>query len=288
MFKLEEAAKTIQPYFVTATSEYDKNICMNNGIAHFYHYFQDDRKTKKVMAIPDGCVDVLFVKDSRGVESYVAGTVLEKTYLNNDDNKEYFGVRFLPGVLPAMFHISMKDLVSNEIPLEEIMTDKEAYKRLVNADSIEEWMQEFFQDYIFYENQKKVQTGFDSKKELADYVKNRILLTGGNVVLADLAEETHYSTRYLNRVMNEEVGVSPKTFGRIIKFQRAIQLINSCSELTLTDLCAQTGYYDQAHFIREFKKCAAMTPKEYRKLIQITDYTGRMKVKKFDPETVQP
>lgn len=275
--KKESMMKSIQPYFVMATPEYHKGIVMNYGILHFYDYFQHMDSDNGVIVVPDGCIDIMFEKDSKGVKARVAGTVLEKTIISNENNKEYFGVRFLPGEAPAILSAGMKEFVEKEINLEDVLIDKDFLKRIEESYDKGQWMQAFLTGYkeAFYKQLNHCEKG--NVEQLAEYMKIQLIVSNGNISVKELAEKTGYTERYINKAFNQSMGISPKTFGMIIKFQKAIQKINQAEEdCKLTDIGVDAGYYDQAHFIRVFKKYAAVTPKEYQKMILANDYHHRM------------
>jgi AraC-like DNA-binding protein len=69
-----------------------------------------------------------------------------------------------------------------------------------------------------------------------------------------------WSERQLRRRFQEVVGIAPKVFTRIIRFQRALRAIERADLLPAALEC---GYYDQAHFIRDFKAFAGETPASY-------------------------
>lgn len=276
----ENIMKTIQPYFVMATPKYHKGIVMNYGILHFYDYYKNTELENRVMVVPDGCIDIMFEKDASGIKARVAGTVLEKTMVENKNGKEYFGVRFLAGELPAIVNADMKDFVQNEINLEDVMQDKDFLKRMEEAYDQGKWMEGFLKLYkeAFDKDTSSMKRG--NTGQLVKYMKNQIISTNGNIAVSELAEQTGYTERYINKVFKQSMGINPKTFGMIMKFQKVIQKINREEGCKLTDIGADVGYYDQSHFIRDFKKFAALTPKEYRKMILENAYNRRLSVKK--------
>ena len=71
------------------------------------------------------------------------------------------------------------------------------------------------------------------------------------------------SPRHLQRLFTERVGLSPARYVQLARFARAVPLISSAR--TLTEVAAAAGYFDQAHFCRDFRAFAGMTPDEYRK-----------------------
>lgn len=105
----------VQPYFVFATYQYHKKMMMRDGIAHVYHYHQNCAEFETISAVPDGCVDIYFERSRKGVAAKVCGTVLARHELNNQKGNEYFGIRFMPGIMPSNLNVQMKELVGKEI-----------------------------------------------------------------------------------------------------------------------------------------------------------------------------
>ncbi len=89
----------------------------------------------------------------------------------------------------------------------------------------------------------------------------RLRASGGSVRVETLAAELGCSRRHLVTGFREQVGVAPKMFGRILRFQRAVGLMGSgpgWAEIALT-----CGYYDQAHLIRDFRQFAGSSPSDF-------------------------
>ena len=85
----------------------------------------------------------------------------------------------------------------------------------------------------------------------------------GQFRVAELADYCHLSVRQLQRQFDETTGVSPKTLGRIIRFEAIRNRLMSDPNANLTDLAYEFGYTDQAHFIKDFKTFTDRTPGEY-------------------------
>jgi AraC-like DNA-binding protein len=71
------------------------------------------------------------------------------------------------------------------------------------------------------------------------------------------------SPRHLRRMVDEHVGIGPAQYVRLARFIRAMHQVPAPGR-TLTEIAHANGYYDQAHFCREFRSFAHMTPQEYR------------------------
>ena len=72
-----------------------------------------------------------------------------------------------------------------------------------------------------------------------------------------------YSERHVRRIFNDWLGMNIESFIQYKKYLKALYLIHQ-TNLTLTQIAHDSGYYDQSHFIREFKSYTNLTPKEYR------------------------
>jgi len=95
---------------------------------------------------------------------------------------------------------------------------------------------------------------------------NYITLSKGLGTVKDLIQFSGYSERQLERLFNTVVGVSPNGFTQIIKLHNFLkELKKSNATVNLTRHCHSSGYYDQAHLIRSFKKVTGLTPSRYLK-----------------------
>lgn len=86
--------------------------------------------------------------------------------------------------------------------------------------------------------------------------------TSGNLDIASLTDALGCSRRYLITTFNDHVGVPPKLFARILRFQRACSLAGA-GQLGWSEVAVRSGYYDQAHLIRDFHQFAGRTPASF-------------------------
>lgn len=92
---------------------------------------------------------------------------------------------------------------------------------------------------------------------------NQINIARNTKQIPALAFEACLSRKQFERNFTELIGISPKQFLRVIRFQRALFIQQYNSSLKLTELAADAGYYDQSHMISEFKQLSGYTPKQY-------------------------
>jgi AraC-like DNA-binding protein len=85
--------------------------------------------------------------------------------------------------------------------------------------------------------------------------------TGGTAPVAELADEVGWSRRHLTHRFKEQVGLPPKVMARVLRFQRALDLMAG-GDPGWAGVAARCGFYDQAHLNREFRALAGCTPTE--------------------------
>lgn len=78
-----------------------------------------------------------------------------------------------------------------------------------------------------------------------------------------LAEKAYLSKKQFERTFRDIIGISPKKFLKIVRFQYAVYKQQISKGDSLTSLAYNTGYYDQSHMINDFKKLSGLTPTQY-------------------------
>jgi len=102
----------------------------------------------------------------------------------------------------------------------------------------------------------------DPRPEVAQ-AWTRLAQTGGTLRIEDLAREVGWSRRHLALRFREETGLSPKSAARVIRFERACDLLRSPDRPALADTAATCGYADQAHLARDFRELAGLTATQW-------------------------
>ena len=81
--------------------------------------------------------------------------------------------------------------------------------------------------------------------------------------IKQVADKVGYSQKHLIRIFRDHVGLTPKAYLKVMRFQRTIDEIASTKQVKWTDIALDSGYYDQAHFINDFREFSGFTPNEY-------------------------
>lgn len=94
------------------------------------------------------------------------------------------------------------------------------------------------------------------------------ILGDGRARPGGIAARLGMSRRQLGRLFQERIGITPKSLGRLGRFQRALRAIDGNPQTSLASVSARTGYFDQAHMSRDFRRFAGTTPAGYRREIR--------------------
>ncbi len=254
---------------MNAASDYRLIVSQDPSISHFYS-FTAGQSSELTLAIPDGCVDIVFDCSDTNPSAKICGTTLEPTNPKFTADHHYFGVRFELGLMPKFLDISADLLVNQQIDLLDLMPEaSEIFEKIVCQTSHLEQAVLLNQ---FLGNQPQ-----HEQSPLTSHAVELICNSNGNIRAKELEHETGYTRRTLFRRFINDIGVSPKVFSRIIRCQLAINDIDHQNEVPLSTLAHNLGFTDQSHFQREFKKMVSVTPREYKSRINQYSYLDRIR-----------
>lgn len=261
-----------QPYLVFDTQNFCQEVYLKQGISHFYSCNIADGVPLRT--VPDGCIDLFFEYEKNHMQGYVCGTPLEYMCEYWKGREEVFGIRFMPGVQPELIACTMRELLRNKIPIEQVLTGNRDWLAVLEEEhDFYQRIRIFIEAYTKAEKKRQKPYG---KKELVHSVKQMVYESNGKIKVNEMQDKTGYSERYINKVFIEEMGFSPKTFCKIIQFQRALEFLNYGTPDKMTNAAVFGGYYDQSQFIHDFSRYAGITPKKYLKLVEERHYKNRI------------
>lgn len=109
---------------------------------------------------------------------------------------------------------------------------------------------------------------------------NLLIRSAGSISIEQLAEDTGYTARYIDRCFRNETGLSPKQLAKIVRFQAAVSALNQNQHKgrSLTEIAADLGYFDQSHFVHDFKAYTGLTPKKYQKLLLHDSFEEKLRI----------
>ena len=191
--------------------------------------------------LPDGCADLLF---SGGGELQLVGSMTSAQCFALAKGSETFGIRFRPAMAALFVRAPWEELIDRKVAAEGT---KALAERLERPDgrigAVESWLR-------MVRDPGPVQ-------RIVDWVSE------SPMCMDDLSRHAGLSTRQLRRLFLAETGLTPKYLCRVLRFRRAVQRMAPMPRLSRPDFAAlalDTGYYDQAHFINEFRQFSGHTP----------------------------
>lgn len=161
---------------------------------------------------------------------------------------------FQPGGLNRFLNIPITELFDNGYSAREVMGREveELLDKSHNTISLNE-LDNIVQSYFL----SKL---FRVKEPIPIDLALQYLLTNFNTNMDKIAGMACMSIRNFERKCKERLGIPAKMYARIARFHKAYKILESSPIISWTDLTYEAGYYDQTHFIKDFKEFARLTP----------------------------
>jgi AraC-like DNA-binding protein len=170
------------------------------------------------------------------------------------------GIVFKPGGTGSFFAPPAGELHNQHLPLADLWgaAANELHDRLLNARSARARFG-ILEDALL--RQLRRQT---DHLPAVQYALQAFAVVPQNHSIAEVAEELGLSPRWFIQIFRDHVGLTPKVHCRLRRFQAVIQRISGPEPPDWAELALQSGYFDQAHFIRDFRSFSGLTPTAYR------------------------
>jgi len=224
---------------------------ISQDIILFYQFKTNKDLVNSIFVLPDGCIDLLFCCNPMKSSAYIYGTVLKGQQIIFEENSEYFGVRYMPD----QGHYIMKELIDQRVPLNDVISSASSIvDEIGGAQSFQERTE------LLVNLVNNLTLKINHIPDIVRYSIKVICSAKGNFAIHQLAQETGYSNRYLRKKFEEFIGLSPKFFSEIIRFQKSLSMVIDPTNYDYWDIISENGYYDQSHLISEFKKFSNLTP----------------------------
>jgi AraC-like DNA-binding protein len=169
------------------------------------------------------------------------------------------GVRFQLGGL-APFTEGRLDTWSGQTPApelvlgEEVLALESALQAAPDPESSARLLDEFFLTRL----------RLDAPQAAFERALAALVAGGGRTPVNELAEVAAASPRQVERLFARGLGFPPKVVGRVLRFQQTLRRLMADPGVPLGEVAADAGYYDQAHFIRDFRVLSGGVPRGYR------------------------
>lgn len=191
-------------------------------------------------------------------DSFVAGLHERSTFVAAEGAARCIQVDFTPVGAHLFFGVPMHELSNRVVDLEDVLKrDRNLVARLEAAPT---WGARFaLLDAVIA---SRLRGARRPAPEIL-WAWHALEHTNGAVRVGTLAAKMGRSRRHLLAGFREHIGVAPKTAARIIRFSRAVGLLECGIRVPFAELARECGYFDQAHMTRDFREFAATTPREF-------------------------
>lgn len=205
------------------------------------------------LVVPDGCMDIVWIGAS---EVLVAGPATRAIAVSSTPGTSVVGARFRPGIAPLFLRFPASDFLDRFVPLDQIWP-RESRELTEKGDGRAGAAEKL--DLL----QRLLVSKVSEASLDDDLVHAGVSILNGAppIGVHELAVSLSVSQRHLLRRFRAAVGYGPKTLQRILRFQRALDLLRSPTRpATLTEIALRSGYSDHAHMTREFVELAGVPP----------------------------
>ncbi len=229
-----------------------------------------DKERQRI--IPDGCIEMAFIlgddikryttKDRYILQprAMVLGQTIEPFYIEPTGYVNTFAIRFYPYGFANFVTVPIEHLANKETPIEVLFeknTAKALEQKIIKASDSKQRI-EIIEHFLL--------TKLNDKTMVDTIVKHTVdalFSSKGTESITAILKEDLSKRRQLERNFKRQIGVSPKQLGKVIRLQTALKMLLHKKTDTLTDIAYESEYFDQAHFIKDFKEFTGINPKEF-------------------------
>ncbi|WP_373497431.1 helix-turn-helix domain-containing protein [Aquiflexum sp.] len=190
------------------------------------------------------------------------GQITEQFYIEPSGYVNTFAVRFYPYGFANFIDIPLNELGNKETPLRKLFGDKvseQLSQEVIQAKTTNERII-VIEGFLF--------NSLCDKKTIDNIVKYTIdtmYLSKGSKSLNAILKDDLTKRRQLERNFLKQIGLSPKQLSKVIRLQATLQMLLNHTTESLTEIAYENEYYDQAHFVKDFKEFTGIRPKDFLK-----------------------
>jgi AraC-like DNA-binding protein len=222
--------------------------------------------------LADGCPGLIFQpleagsfyddEGKRLAEVFLYGQTITRTAIYLVGSFRMVGVCFYPDALKPVFGFNAIELTDTCIDVDLMCQVREGQlsEKLLTVPTSKERI-DIICNFLWTGISKHaVQQDLITRQALSE-----IIDSGGQVSLPMLQKKFNLSERTFERRFNSFVGITPKLFSRVCKFQASLNQLKTNQYSRLSDIAFDNGFTDQSHFIRTFREFTGITPEQFQK-----------------------
>ncbi|MEU8893960.1 AraC family transcriptional regulator [Streptomyces sp. NPDC048442] len=191
----------------------------------------------------------------RVIGSLIAGLEDGPRVCDHPGGQEAIRLELTPLGAYRLFGVPMRELTNTVVELRDFLGPG-ADELVERMSATGDWAQRF--DLLDAALLTRLDRGPDPSPEVV-HAWRLLARSAGTIPVAQIVAEVGWSHGHLVRRFTQQVGLTPKTSARVLRFHRSVELL-SHKWTGLSELAATCGFYDQAHLNREFRALADVTP----------------------------
>jgi AraC-like DNA-binding protein len=180
--------------------------------------------------------------------------------VDEDVATETIGIEFSPQGAYRFFHFTLNDIQNQIYSLSDLLGNigKRLVELINNTTSVQ-------QKIVLLQQFLLKQLSLHDEDLIFEYCIEKITASKGRITIKELEKKTGYSSRWLNMKFKDKLGVSPKNLSSIIRFKQYYQAFINGNEKSFFKNDFYELYYDQSHFIKDFKRFTGLPPTKFEK-----------------------
>ena len=193
----------------------------------------------------------------------LAGPYSVSFHMDPSESTEVIGILFRPGAGRVFFPVPVHELHNDDIALNELYPSEA--DRLLNelcTATSENAQFQIVERYLCLKLSKAVPI-----HPAVGYAIEQLCSEDAFRNVRQIQLDTGFSHTRFNQLFREQVGLTPKLFGRVRRFHALLGRVQKGLPVNWAGLAADCGYFDQAHLIHDFRAFAGVTPREYSRAI---------------------
>ncbi len=237
--------------------EHTPSIILQKYIDAYWFFRNNPNKKINFPVVPDGCSDIVFyLHDSKKFgnlkKTFATGIMGNAKLIIIPNGMELFGIRFKPSILSYFLKNDISKLANNIMELSQINIS------IFNKIKIDPYAED---KNIVLEIEKQLKQIFKKINIKDNFIKAvEEISVNSQVLIENVAKKYNFSLKNLPRIFRKKIGLTPKKFARIMRFQKAHKKITKKGLKNLIVIALSSGYFDQAHFNKEYQKLVGYNP----------------------------
>ena len=222
--------------------------------------------------IPDGSIEMAFilgddikryVSDDEFIlqpRAMVLGHTINPFFIEPVGHVYTFAASFYPYGFANFITKPIEALVNKETPLHELFDEvpvKKLEQKIINSSGTEKRIRAV-EEFLFERLQDQATIDAIVKSTI-----DTLIATRGSTPINQILRNDPSKRRQLERKFLKQIGLSPKRLGKVIRLQAALKMLLNEESENLTAIAYKNEYYDQAHFIKDFKSFTGLSPGDF-------------------------